>query len=297
MTSSCVIHEHLLGDDRRVREYNGDPTSGIHWTHIEYTNPGALGWLMNAGLPEVAAETMTRTETRPRVFTFDQGTLLNLRGVNLNPGEDPEDMVSVRLWLAKGRIITARQRRVISIEDMLQDFEKGKGPASEGEFLVSLVEHIASRIGEAVDTIDDQIARFEDELGTPSDTRAPLSKIRRQTAALRRFLAPQREALESMYRVSRDWLDENEAHYLREQADRITRYVEDLDLNRERTLVLQEELQNRIAQEQNSRGFLLTIIVWYERGGPARHGKPGSVCISEPGYAHYRNRTTDSHAL
>ena len=47
---------------------------------------------------------------------------------------------------------------------------------------------------------------------------------------------------------------------MREQSDRITRYVEDLDLARERTIVLQEEILNRIAQEQNSRTYVLTIV-------------------------------------
>jgi zinc transporter len=33
------------------------------------------------------------------VLTVGQSLLVILRGVNLNPGADPEDMVSVRLWL------------------------------------------------------------------------------------------------------------------------------------------------------------------------------------------------------
>ena len=47
---------------------------------------------------------------------------------------------------------------------------------------------------------------------------------------------------------------------MREQSDRITRYVEDLDLVRERALVVQEELFNRISQEQNARTYVLSIV-------------------------------------
>ena len=40
---------------------------------------------------------------------------------------------------------------------------------------------------------------------------------------------------------------------LRQEADRIMRHLEDLDLARERAVVLQEELLSHIAQEQNAR--------------------------------------------
>jgi len=55
-------------------------------------------------------------------------------------------------------------------------------------------------------------------------------------------------------------LNEDDCYSIRYQTDRITHYVEDLDLARERALVLHGELQNRIAEQQNSRTYLLTII-------------------------------------
>jgi zinc transporter len=47
---------------------------------------------------------------------------------------------------------------------------------------------------------------------------------------------------------------------LREETDRLTRYLEDLDLVREHALVTQEELMNRVAHEQNVRVYLLSVI-------------------------------------
>ncbi|MGB5627576.1 MAG: CorA family divalent cation transporter, partial [Woeseiaceae bacterium] len=43
-------------------------------------------------------------------------------------------------------------------------------------------------------------------------------------------------------------------------ADRITRFLEDLDLARERAVVLQEELLSLIAQEQNTRMYVLSVV-------------------------------------
>lgn len=38
---------------------------------------------------------------------MDGGLIMNLRGVNPNPGADPDDMVSLRLWASDGLIISA----------------------------------------------------------------------------------------------------------------------------------------------------------------------------------------------
>ncbi|HAD08328.1 MAG TPA: zinc transporter ZntB, partial [Porticoccaceae bacterium] len=83
---------------------------------------------------------------------------------------------------------------------------------------------------------------------------------RQKAAVVRRFLAPQRDALDNLFRHSGSLLDTDQAYAVREQSDRITRYVEDLDLMRERALVIQEELLNQIAQEQNARMYVLAVV-------------------------------------
>jgi zinc transporter len=265
MTNECVVHSYLLdgkGGGHAVEVDTDGPASGeqIKWFHIEYTRPGCYQWLLAQGLDERVVETLTRVDSRPRMLNMGVGTVVILRGVNVNPGAVQEDMVSIRVWIEKGRIITVRQFRVASIQDIRAAVEEGDGPETEGEFLVMLIERLASRISEAVDGIEQEIADVEIEPETNATVRNHISSIRRKTAAIRRFLAPQREALDAVHRMSKNLLTETELHYLREQTDRTTRYVEDLDLARERTLVAQEELQNRIAEQQNSRTYLLSIV-------------------------------------
>ena len=55
-------------------------------------------------------------ETRPRSLRVGDSLLVVLRGVNLNPGADPEDMVSVRLWLDAYRVITIRDEKLMAIQ-------------------------------------------------------------------------------------------------------------------------------------------------------------------------------------
>jgi zinc transporter len=124
-----------------------------------------------------------------------------------------------------------------------------------------VVERLTARIETMVGGIEEQIDSIEDRL-VDSDVRKlqpALSALRRQAAAIRRYLAPQRDALNRLFGENR-LLSREESEALREQSDRTTRYLEELDLARERAVVAQEELMNRLAHAQNSRLYILSIV-------------------------------------
>ena len=243
-------------------EAPAEPT-GFAWFHIQCDASGTIDWLRRQRFAENLVDAMTTIGTRPRAMPLEDGHFIVLRGVNTNPGADPEDMVSLRIWFTPRIVLTGRRkgRRLLSAQDVRDTVEAGSGPTTPGELVLALVERIADRIGHFVDTIDDELTGFETNLAElqVSTARRELSISRRQAAAIRRYLAPQRDALDALFRM-RGILKEDEAYALREQTDRITRYVEDLDLARERAMVLHEELQNRIAEQQNSRMYVLSIV-------------------------------------
>lgn len=236
---------------------------GLLWVHIDVADTGSNRWLTeHSGLPAAVIDTLLAGETRPRSAFGEQGLLIVLRGVNTNPGADPEDMVSVRVWIEEGRIISTRRRQLLSIQDVRKSLVAGDGPTSAGSFLGALVERLADRIGNFVDSIEDRMDTAEEEIAADKSQsfRRQLSALRRQIAHVRRFLGPQRDALDRLNRQSCAWLTESDAHDLRQEADRITRYLEDLDLAKERAIVLQEELLSQIAQEQNARMYVLSLV-------------------------------------
>ncbi len=46
------------------------------------------------------------------------GVIVNLRGVNLHPGQAPEDMIPARLWPARIRLIGPRRHPMRAIPDL-----------------------------------------------------------------------------------------------------------------------------------------------------------------------------------
>lgn len=261
--ASCYVHGVILNGDGSSTGLQADPEPGQRlWIHLDYSENDCAIVLKSLGVPENVVESLVRVNTRPRTLVEKDGFLVFLRAVNLNPDDEPDDMVSLRVWLESDRLITVRQRRVYSIQDIRKELEEGKGPETIHELFICLVERLADRISEYVDNMEEKLAAFEENVDNfnVSLLRTEVSSLRRQVASVRRYLAPQRDALESFYRSARNSLDENLVYELHEQTDRTVRYVEDLDLVKERCLVLQEELMNLIAQEQNARMYVLSIV-------------------------------------
>ena len=76
---------------------NGD-SPGFDWLHLRIDDPAAIGVMRDIGLDSRMIEALSAIETRPRMQPMGSGVFINLRGVNTNPGADPEDMVAIRIW-------------------------------------------------------------------------------------------------------------------------------------------------------------------------------------------------------
>ncbi len=232
------------------------------WLHVDYSMEGAFDVLSALGLPEGVAESLVREDTRPRVTVTSDGTLLFLRAINLNPGSDPEDMVSLRLWITPTKLITSRQRKMMSVQAVREALEAGQGPKDVMGVVLEITSGVADRIASFVTDVDEQLELIEEYYLETTDfsQRSKVAAIRREIATVKRFLTPQKDALYSLLNQMRQSLSEAEAFYLRDHIDRITRALEDLELIRERAMVLQEEMANVSTEQQNQRMYALSII-------------------------------------
>jgi zinc transporter len=239
------------------------PSQGIRWMHLDYQNEYACRWLQEkSGLNRIVRDALLEEETRPRFFLSDNGFLMLLRGVNFNPGSDPEDMVSLRIWIDENRIISMRHRHVKAIEDIHKALEQSNGPRSPSEFIVTVIERITDRMGEIVTEIDDGVDELEDSvlLKESHELRSRLAAIRRKIISLRRYIAPQRDMLLRLYHERLPGMEDIEKMHLRESAERTARYVEDLDAARDRASITQEELNSRLAERMNKTMYILSLV-------------------------------------
>jgi zinc transporter len=235
---------------------------GIVWLHFDYTVEEVRDWLIyDSGVVLPVAHAMIEASSRPRVSSIDNNLLVILRGVNHNPGAEPEDMVALRLWLEESRIITTRKRDMLSVNDIITKLAIGKGPVSTADFLAYLCEHMILRMGDTIDDTEEQIAMIESRLLAESEKelRFEISELRRQIITIRRYLAPQREALHKLPHEKCTWIDESIRLRLREATDRLIHHIEDLDAVRERAAIVQEEINSRTNEQVNQRMYMLSL--------------------------------------
>jgi zinc transporter len=235
------------------------------WLHWDRSHPQTRTWLRQAsGLSEFSCDLLLEENTRPRLLALpDSELLLFLRGINLNPGAEPEDMVSVRIFAQAQRVISLRLRPLRATDELLVLLQDGKGPKTASElilylaqFLTEKVQALVEQLGEFIDDEEDKIDA--DERYAPDH--GSLLQSRRRAAGLKRFLAPQRDIYGQLARNKLPWFVEDDADYWNELNNSLTRYLEELELTRERVGLVLEAEDRRLSERMNRTMYRFGII-------------------------------------
>ncbi len=252
--------EALLGDEI----VSAMSEEALSWVHLNANHPATKSWLETniSDLQPSIIEALLAEETRPRMMHVNDGLLLILRGVNLNENEDPEDMISIRLWVEKNRVISLRKRRLKAVGDFEDYIKQSKAPKDAGEFICLLISRLFARIEPVLFELDASTDEVEECLLEEANAtlRESIVVIRKKAIVFRRYMAPQRDAINQLRQTDADWLLDGHRQQLQEAYNNIVRYVEDLDALRERSQIVKDELANIIADKLNRHMYILSVI-------------------------------------
>ena len=261
-----LVHAFVLDGHGGARALEWDQLDslllGEHeslWLHWDRGHPQTQAWLRErSGLGEFACDLLLEENTRPRLLPLaEDGLLLFLRGVNLNPGAEPEDMISVRICADARRVISLRLRPLRATEELIALVDNGQGPRDSAELVQQLADHMTDRveglIEELSEQLDDQEERLDDDARFMPEHDLVLH-VRRRAAGLRRFLAPQRDIFAQLTRNG--FGDGNQWNELN---NRLTRYLEELEMVRERVGLVLESEHRRMNEKMNRAMYLLGV--------------------------------------
>ena len=238
------------------------------WLHWDRSHPDAQSWLReHSGLNEFTCDLLLEEGTRPRVVQPEkQQLLLFLRGVNLNPDAEPEDMISLRIFADQNRVISLRLRHLQARMELSGELAAGKGPTSAqglvlrlADLMTDKVEPLVVELSEVVDAEDEQIE--QNERYVPNHSRMVSAKGR--SASLRRFLAPQRDIFFEMAKEKLGWFVGEQAKDWNELGNSLTRHLEELELIRERVGLVLESEHQRMAERMNRVMYLFAIVTGF----------------------------------
>ena len=249
-------------DEHSVKSSTAAETSV--WVHLSARCSNARRWLENeADLPDdTLIDALLAEDTRPRMQTREDGILLILRGVNLNENAEPEDMVSIRIWIETRRFISVQLRHLRGVEDMRGRLESGAGPSDIGDLVTTFIEGSIVRLSPVMSDLADGIDELEDRILQMdlSGIREQIVSTRRRAIIFNRFLTPQKDIVQRLTEAKIPWLDNDNLLRLQEAQNDITRFVEDLQALRERSHSVQEEVANILTERLNRNAYIFSLI-------------------------------------
>ena len=236
---------------------------GFIWIHIQ-ANGSAADKLddLPIDLPPTIRSALTAVETRPRAEAMGHGVLVNLR----LPGDETatqagDPLVSLRLWAEKGLLLSVALRQATVLPDIERLFEQA-ALHDPGDVIIAIAAAAAEETDLLVAKFGDDLDGLECDLGPRSDLaqRRKVTQIRTNAIQYRRFVNPQRQALERLSQLPLSWLDDGERAQVRDAADRFARMAEELESIRERAAVLHEELTDLRAEKMDARSLQIAIV-------------------------------------
>jgi zinc transporter len=252
------------------------PEDGVVWMHFERDHPAAADWVTaKGGFDPLVVEALLAEDSRPRVEPVDDGLLIILRGVCAAPPEEEEiaaediDLVPIHAWIDEHRLVTLRDSGhwITALRDIRLALEKGKGPKQTGELLALVSEKLVRDLEPVLDAMDEEVDELDELIfqGDAGEVRRRLKLLRRRSVQLRRYLAPQRDALSRIEHDDASWLKERDKLRFREVIDKLMRFIEYLDAIRDRTSILHDDLSTviseRIARNSNRLAALAALLL------------------------------------
>ncbi|ABC64164.1 CorA family divalent cation transporter [Erythrobacter litoralis] len=246
-----------------VQDWQPAEDGEVLWMHLCRNKRGVYEWLQKRmAIPEPTAELLTSDATRPRAFREGNTLVATLRGINFNPGAEPEDMVSMQVWSDGRHLITLRKDPLQTPRDTLARIDRGRGPGDAGALITSLTEHMITRMNQSIVDMNAHIDECEEaDLDEEAEeTLEHIAQIRRNCLALKRHMGPQHVALESISRDAPAWFEDHDRREIAETIDRLRRYLDDIDVSKESAVVLMDELRARALARSDRTNYVLTIV-------------------------------------
>ena len=262
-----TARSYIVDGDRARKVDRDEATAALGsapfvWIHFDTCDTGTDDWLKEHGeLPGLVAAAMVATETRPRMEAFETGALINLRGPTAAVRSGDDMLSSIRVWAAKGRVFSVTRSDLAALDAVEEALAKRR-VMDPGDFVSVLATEITAELDPDVAELGDLLDDCEEVVGGRNALalRQRIAKARATAIGYRRFVAPQRAALEKLATLEGDWLQTDDRQHLNEAADRAARMTEELEAIRERAALLHEQLTDLRAELIDTRGLVLSVV-------------------------------------
>ena len=232
------------------------------WVHLTTNADHAQTWLRDeAQLPAYVVDALTAGETRPRCEKMGDSAFVNLRGRTDEDVGSSDVLASIRIWAAKGRVVSVTRKHLVAMGDVNAAVKAGE-LRDPGDLIAAFATAITEDLDPVVADLGDWLDDCEQGLRTDRvfELRRGVTKVRSESITYRRFLNPQRTALERLAALPGDWLADDDRAHLAAAADRAARMAEEVEAIRERAALMHEALTDLRAEQLDQRSLVIAIV-------------------------------------
>lgn len=271
MQKSEYVHILLLngtGKAKHITEKQLNqlhPKDGTIWIHLNISQQEAIQWLtQKSGLEKWALDTLKNTqESRPRSIIHKESLLLVVRSLNLTPRSEPDNLVFLRLFATANRLITVSMHPALDLTQINHAFKEGEGPLDINSLIDTVLDTTLNLISETISDLEDYLDDLEEQIITKNFNEhlsADLSEILRKCVIMRRYLAPERDALNTLTRQKTIWFNETLEQSAIDAYHRMERLIEDIDLIHERAHINEQALIHEATKHAQRNMYLLSVM-------------------------------------
>jgi len=268
MLDNVLLFAKVLDEKNGASEYSQlnkiESTTNPIWFHFDANHPDALAAIQQtfSDIDEYTLQAIFDHDARPRTLQLDSGILIILRGINHNEGDEPEDMVAVRLWASEKRLISLQYRKSKALMQVSESINTHRGPKTIGDIVTSISAKVFDYIEGSISLLDERMDLIESRILDEPDKqlRQDISEIRKSAIMLRRYIAPQKEAISQLRYSDTNLFSAKNLRRIQESQDTLLRGIEDLDAIRERSQIVKDELVYALSDKLNRNLYVISVI-------------------------------------
>ncbi len=234
----------------------------LSWVHLTTNDERAQIWLGGeAKLQPQIIDALTASETRPRCDAVGPGALINLRGLSSEAMAASDPLASIRMYAHGSTVFSVTRKPLDALTTVREEVEAGR-ILDPGDLIAAIAQAITEQLDPMVAELGDLLDDCEEQIATHRafELRRLVNRTRVKAIGLRRFLFPQRAALEKLAGLPVEWLRDDDRLHLSAAADRAARMAEELESIRERSALTHETLTDLRAEQIDQRSLIVAVV-------------------------------------
>ena len=243
------------------------PAEGFSWIDIhglgDLHTLEALGELFS--IHPLALEDVVHVPTRPKAEAYEHNLLIITRMIRIREGGEL-DSEQFSILVGENYVLTLQEWEGDVLEPVRQRLRAGRGIirfAGSGYLGYAILDTIVDAYYPVIEVVADRLEQMEEQVMVDPSPRTlrELNRLKNMLIRIRRAVAPQRDAVNSLVRDENDFLDATTRLHLRDTYDHCVSASEAVENSREFVNGLMNTYLTVISNRMNEVMKTLTILM------------------------------------